>query len=97
MRQYVNQQAFLAFKPFLISAAQRLIPEIKGNEIVLSEKVGIRSQLFNLKKRRLENDFLTVHSKSSTHVLNAISPAFTASFELADVILDDAKYNMELA
>ena len=37
MRQYVNQQAFLAFKPFLISAAQRLIPEIKGNEIVLSE------------------------------------------------------------
>jgi hypothetical protein len=30
--------------------------------------------------------------RGSTHVVNAISPAFTASFELADYILDNSKY-----
>jgi hypothetical protein len=29
---------------------------------------------------------------SSTHVVNAVSPVFKASFELADYILDNSKY-----
>ena len=56
--------------------------------IEISEKVGIRSQLFNLKKSKLENDFLCLNGNSSTHILNAISPAFTASFALADLIIE---------
>ena len=34
-----------------------------------------------------------LHSINSTHIINAISPAFTASFELADYILDNSKFN----
>ena len=45
-------------------------------------------KIFNKKDKKLENDFLTLKGSSSTHILNAISPAFTASFALADLIID---------
>ena len=50
--------------------------------------MGIRAQLFNLKEGKLVDDFLCINGTNSTHVLNAISPAFTASFELGDLIID---------
>ena len=89
-RRYVHDQAFLAFPPLFIKAAQELIPVLKPEHIELSTKVGIRSQLYNYTTERLEDDFLCLPGISSTHVLNAISPAFTASFALADLIIDQA-------
>jgi L-2-hydroxyglutarate oxidase LhgO len=95
-RRYVHEQAFLALPPLLIRAAQELIPTIRPEHIELSPKVGIRSQLFNRQTERLEDDFLCLQGPNSTHVLNAISPAFTASFALADLILDQAASTMDL-
>jgi L-2-hydroxyglutarate oxidase len=95
-RRYVHEQAFLALPPLLLRAAQQLIPAVKAEHIELSQKVGIRSQLFNRKTQCLEDDFLCLPGPASTHVLNAISPAFTASFALADLILDEAAPRMEL-
>ena len=95
-RRYVHEQAFLAIPALLIRAAQELIPEISQNHIELSRKVGIRSQLFNRQTQRLEDDFLCLPGPDSTHVLNAISPAFTASFALADLIVDQALPAMNL-
>tara|TARA_B100002051_G_C16725157_1_gene634862 strand:+ start:825 stop:2054 length:1230 start_codon:yes stop_codon:yes gene_type:complete len=89
-RRYVHEQAFLALPALLVRAAQELIPAVKPEHIELSQKVGIRSQLFNRTTERLEDDFLCLHGACSTHVLNAISPAFTASFALADLIVDQA-------
>jgi len=89
-RRYVHEQAFLAFPPLFIQAAQKLIPAIRAEHLELSQKVGIRCQLFNHTKQLLEDDFLCLPGPSSTHVLNAISPAFTASFAFADLILDQA-------
>jgi len=96
-RRYVHEQAFLALPPLLIRAAQELIPAVRSEHIELSQKVGIRSQLFNRQTERLEDDFLCLPGPSSTHVLNAISPAFTASFALADLILGEAAPRMDLA
>ena len=96
-RRYVHEQAFLALPPLLIRAAQELIPMLRAEHIELSHKVGIRSQLFNRKTNRLEDDFLSMPGPSSTHVLNAISPAFTASFALADLIIDQALPSLNLA
>ena len=95
-RRYVHEQAFLALPPLLLRAAQELIPAIKPEHIELSKKVGIRSQLFNHRTQSLEDDFLCLPGPSSTHVLNAISPAFTASFALADLILDQALPTLNL-
>ena len=91
-RAYVHQQAPLALKPLLLNAARELIPGIQKNDLSLSSKVGIRSQLYNLKKEALENDFLCIQKENSTHILNAISPAFTASFELADLIIKQSGF-----
>jgi len=93
-RKYVHQQAFLALPPLLLKAAQELIPGIQREHLEISQKVGIRSQLFNHDNQRLEDDFLSLAGPHSTHVMNAISPAFTASFELADLILDEAETRM---
>ena len=96
-RRYVHEQAFLALPPLLLKAAQELIPSVRAEHIELSQKVGIRSQLFNHLTNRLEDDFLCFPGPSSTHVLNAISPAFTASFSLADLVLDQACPTMNLS
>jgi (S)-2-hydroxyglutarate dehydrogenase len=95
-RRYVHEQAFLALPPLLLRAAQELIPAVRAEHIELSQKVGIRSQLFNHRTQRMEDDFLCLPGPSSTHVLNAISPAFTASFALADLILDQTAPSLNL-
>ena len=89
-RRYVHEQAFQSFKPFLIKAAQKLVPGIKAEHIEYSDKVGIRAQLYDLERMSLVDDFLSINDESSTHVLNAISPAFTSSFELADLIINQS-------
>jgi len=96
-RRYVHEQAFLVLPPLLLRAAQQLIPAVRAEHLELSQKVGIRSQLFNRHTQRLQDDFLCLPGPASTHVLNAISPAFTASFTLADLILNEAAPRMTLA
>ncbi len=88
-RNYARDQAFLSLRPLLMEQIKLIIPEIDINDIEKSNKVGIRAQLFNKKKNEIVDDFLYVNSGSSTHILNAISPAFTASFSLADLIIDE--------
>jgi len=86
-RKYVHDQAFLSIKPLMMKDAKMLIPSLKDKNVIPSKKVGIRAQLYNETTKLLENDFISMNGPSSTHVLNAVSPAFTASFELADLIL----------
>ena len=89
-RGYFHDQALLALRPFLLNEAKKIIPNLKNTHIEKSEKVGIRSQLFNKKTKLLVDDFVCIKDSSCVHVLNAISPAFTASFALADLIIDQA-------
>ena len=87
-RKYVHEQALLFVKPLLVASARKLIPSLSSDDFVPSNKVAIRAQLFNKDTQSLEDDFLCMSAYGSTHILNAISPAFTASFALADLILD---------
>ena len=41
----------------------------------------------------LVDDFICTNDENSTHVLNAVSPAFTSSFSLADLIINYSKLN----
>ena len=72
----------------MLKEAKKLIPSISSSDLQLSKKVGIRPQLFNQASKKLENDILCIEGENSTHIMNAISPAFTASFSLADYIID---------
>ncbi len=88
-RKYVHEQSMLIMPHLFLKSAQELLPSLKSSYIEPSDKVGIRAQLFNKKTKSLENDFLCLRAYKSTHVLNSISPAFTASFSLADYIIDN--------
>lgn len=50
---------------------------------------GIRAQLVNKNSLTLEMDFLVEYHDNQIHVLNAVSPAFTASFAFAEYILGE--------
>lgn len=95
IRKYMSEQAFLNIPQLLIAEAKKIIPELTLSDIEISNKVAIRPQLYNIEEKELEKDFICVAKKTETHVLNAISPAFTASFELADLIINESKINVD--
>lgn len=49
---------------------------------------GIRAQLLNHDNNELVMDFVVQGDNETTHVLNAVSPAWTCSFPFADYIVD---------
>lgn len=87
----------LAFREFKLIFATGVFNEIKNlvngiekSDLKLSKnKVGIRSQIFDKKNDSLVSDFVIKKDKKMIHILNAISPAFTASFGLADYIIEN--------
>ncbi len=73
-----------------VAAAQRLLPSITSEDMIPTTKAGIRPQLVNLREGKLEMDYIFQHTDHSTHVLNAISPAFTSSFAFAEMIVNNS-------
>ena len=88
-RKYVNEQAFLGIPLLFLKSAQELIPKLSYKDIKRSNKVGLRAQLFSIKKNMIVKDFLCLNGKNSLHILSSISPAFTASFSFADYVIDN--------
>jgi len=70
------------FKASMVSSASKLVYDINDN--FSNIKPGIRAQLLNVKTNQLVDDFVIQHDKNSTHILNAVSPAFTCSFAFAE-------------
>ncbi len=73
-----------------LHAAQALAPAIGADDLTDSDKVGLRAQLVDERTKSFEMDFVVAPGPRSIHVLNAISPAFTASMALAELIVDRA-------
>ena len=69
-------------------AARALLPRLDSSHLQSCDKVGIRAQILDLERRRLVHDFLVEKGSDSTHLLNAISPAFTSAFPLARHVCD---------
>ena len=70
---------------------KKMFKNLNPNELELSnQKIGIRSQIFDPNKKNLVNDFVIINQKHTTHVLNAISPAWSASFAFAEHLIDQA-------
>lgn len=71
------------------SAARALLPRLRPDHLLYCDKVGIRAQMLDRQGGRLVTDFLVEGGPDSTHVLNAISPAFTSAFPLARHVCDN--------
>lgn len=72
----------------LVRQAKKLAPSIKLEDFTQVGKPGIRAQLFDLKERRLEMDFVVEGDAQSTHVLNAVSPAWTSCISFSKFVVD---------
>ena len=63
----------------LVDAASILVPSAHKISGWKGKKPGIRGQLIDSRNGELLQDFLIEHGDKSTHVLNAVSPGWTAS------------------
>ena len=90
-RLLVHSEVRKYLKPWFVKSAQKLMADVKAEDLISSDKVGIRPQLVNTKTSTIEMDYILEQTESSMHVLNSISPAFTSSFAFAEWIVDKAE------
>lgn len=87
-RVYAHEEATRLLKRNFVAAAKKLVPRTSSQHLLRSEKVGIRAQLLNTRTHELAMDFIVEQGKASTHILNAVSPAFTSAFSFAKLVID---------
>jgi len=72
----------------LAEQAARLVPSVLAADFTERGRPGVRAQLFDTVNGRLEMDFVVRAGERSTHVLNAVSPAWTSALAVAVHIVD---------
>jgi L-2-hydroxyglutarate oxidase LhgO len=72
----------------LVAQARALVPSLRAADFRERGRVGVRAQLLHVPTGRLEMDFVVSPGERSTHVLNAVSPAWTSSLAMAEWIVD---------
>ncbi len=72
----------------MVSLAEELVHNVNHNAYKKWEKPGIRAQLVDLKKRKLEMDFVLEGDDQSMHILNAVSPGWTCSIPFSAYVVD---------
>ena len=91
LRTLALQELSLLTKRGFFNQIKKMFNNINPGDLELSDqKVGIRSQIFDPQSKNLVNDFVVISQKNTTHVLNAISPAWSASFAFADHLINEA-------
>ncbi len=80
------------FKPLFVKALKNLVPAIQGSDLVPGGS-GVRAQAMD-RTGKLLDDFCIVQSERFIHVLNAPSPAATASFAIGSKIAAQAFQNI---
>jgi L-2-hydroxyglutarate oxidase LhgO len=72
----------------MVSLASVLAEGVAERNYQTWGRPGIRAQLLDITKRKLEMDFVLEGDNRSMHVLNAVSPAFTCSLPFAGYVCD---------
>jgi (S)-2-hydroxyglutarate dehydrogenase len=91
LRTLALQELSLLTKRGFFNQIKKMFNNINPDDLELSDqKVGIRSQIFDPQSKNLVNDFVVINQKNTTHILNAISPAWSASFAFADHLINEA-------
>ncbi len=87
-RKFVRHEFSRYFSNSFLNEGRALTPELSKKDIGGVVKIGIRAQLFDNRKKTMENDFIVDKGANSLHVLNAVSPAFTSSPALAKNLVE---------
>jgi len=75
-------------KTRMAEEAGELLHGVSDSQFSKWGKPGIRAQLLDLRKKKLEMDFVLEGDGKSMHVLNAVSPAFTGSIPFSRYVCD---------
>ncbi len=78
----------------MVNLAKDLVDTVDPNAYKQWAKPGIRAQLVDLKKRKLEMDFVLEADEWSMHVLNAVSPGWTCSIPFSEYVVDEVMRNI---
>lgn len=92
-RRLAWQEGQRAFRPAFAAAARMILPRLRAEHLLPSAKVGLRAQMLDRATGELVTDFVVEAGPSSTHVLNAISPAFTSALPFARFVCDTKIFN----
>ncbi|MBI2471154.1 MAG: L-2-hydroxyglutarate oxidase [Planctomycetes bacterium] len=84
------------YRNYFIHQATHLVKKIDTNKFGNYLAPGIRAQLLDTKEMKLVMDFVVELGENSTHILNAVSPAFTSAFSFSQFIVDEVEEKMEL-
>jgi hypothetical protein len=71
----------------LVKQASALVPSVRPADFTERGKPGVRAQLLHVPTGKLEMDFVVEGDERSTHMLNAVSPAWTSSLAVADYVV----------
>ena len=87
-RELVAREVPKLWRRHLVRQADALLDGVDPRHFVRWGPPGIRAQLFDRRQSRLVDDFTIAAAPGVVHVLNAVSPGFTASLALADTLAD---------
>lgn len=71
----------------VIRQARALVPSTREVDFTVKGRPGVRAQLFHMPTKRLEMDFVVRPGERSTHILNAVSPAWTSALAFAEYVV----------
>lgn len=90
MKFGINEYRRAFSKRLFLKTLQRMIPDLKREDIVPSKSAGVRALLLG-RDGDTRDDFRIEYFQNSIHVLNAPSPAATASLAIGDNVADMAQ------
>ncbi len=96
-RNLASQEIRKIFKKSMVDEAAKMATEVNESMFSGWGAPGIRAQLLNISARTLVSDFVVEGDSNSTHILNAVSPAFTCAFPFADYVVDQIQGSWKLA
>jgi L-2-hydroxyglutarate oxidase LhgO len=76
-------------KTGLINSAARLVHNINQFQFTHWGTPGIQPRLYNIKKSEIMDDFLIATTPTSVHLVNSVSPAFTAAFAFSENLVQN--------
>lgn len=88
LRKLAVKEVFKYFKHAMFKEASGLVHGIDPLNFSGWTKPGIRAQLVNIKTKKLEMDFVIRKTKTTLHVLNAVSPGFTCAVPFSKHVCD---------
>ncbi len=72
---------------YLVNQAKLLAPSVRPSDFKEKGRPGVRAQLLHVPTGKLEMDFVVEQGARSTHILNAVSPAWTSSLAFAQLVV----------